>query len=417
MPTAIRLVISRKSLFLLLAIAALLGLGQWLSRSPAATPIRIGVLHSLTGTMSVSEAPLVDAVRLAVEEINASGGLLGRQVELVLADSRSDSTVAAAEAERLIVEEKVSALFACWTSACRKAVKPIVEKHRHLMFYPLQYEGMEASPNIIYTGSAPSQQIIPGTRWALDHFGKHVYLIGSDYIFPRTANRIIRDLVGVVGGKVLQERYVPLGADPSALITKDLRQQQPSVILNTLNGDSNKHFFRALHEAGLDRIPVMSFSVAEVELGAFISDAHPAHYATWSYFQSLPDDDNQRFVKAFQARFGKNRVTSDPIEAAYSGIRLWANAVREAASAAPEQVNPVIGRQTLPGPSGVVAVDASTRHLWKMVRIGKARADGQFDQIEASATTVRPAPFPAYRSIEAWRRLIAEFEAAAEPKP
>jgi len=393
-------------------LATALGLFLLL-RPPPATPIRIGVLHSLSGTMALSERPLVDAVRLAVEEINGAGGLLGRPVEMVIRDGRSDADTFAAEAERLIVTDKVSALFACWTSSCRKAVKPVVEKHRNLMFYPLQYEGLEQSPNIFYTGSTPNQQIIPGTRWALDHLGKRIYLLGSDYIFPRTANLFIRDLVTASGGTLLAERYLPLGASAFDAIVAELRMLQPDVVLNTLNGDSNIAFFNALHEAGLGALPVMSFSVAEVELRAMGPAAlHPNHYAVWSYFQSVPGAANRRFVAAFQARYGTERVTSDPIEAAYVGVRLWTQAVRQADTTEAEQVNRAMLHQSIAAPSGVAAIDSGTRHLWKWVRIGKARADGQFDLVWDSGFEVRPAPFPAYRTLSEWQKLIAELSRA-----
>ena len=382
-------------------------------RPASQAPIRIGVIHSLSGTMAVSGTPLVDAIQLAVEEINAGGGLLGRQVETVIVDGKSDLATFGREAERLIGTEHVSALFACWTSACRKLLAPIVERHDHLLFYSVQYEGMEQSPNIVYTGSTPNQQIIPGTRWAMDRFGRRLYLIGSDYIFPRAANRIITDLVVMDGAEILAERYVPLDADPTAELLADMQRLRPDVIINTLNGDSNRHFLRALRDGGLHDIPVLSFSIAEAELQAFGPELfHPAHFAVWSYFQTTPGDANRRFVTAFRNRFGPGRVTSDPIEAAYNAVHLWANAVRESGTDAPEQINRAIGRQSVAGPSGVVAMDKKTRHLWKRVRIGQARPDGQFDEIEASERAVRPVPFPTYRSVEAWRRIAASDAAA-----
>lgn len=389
-------------------LATVLGIFLLL-RSDPVLPIHIGVLHSLSGTMAVSERPLVDAVRLAVEEINAAGGLLGRPVEMVVVDGRSDDGVFAAEAERLIVSDKVSALFACWTSTCRKAVKPVVEKHRHLMFYPLQYEGLEQSPAIYYTGSAPNQQIIPGTRWAMDALGKRVYLLGSDYLFPRAANLIIRDLVKADRGVVLAERYRPLGAIDFSAVIAEIRALKPDVVLNTVNGDSNTHFFRALHEASLGAIPVVSFSLAEEGLKAIGPEAfHPKHYAVWSYFQSLPGDANRRFVAAFQQRYGAGRVTSDPIEAVYVGVRLWAHAVRDAGTDEPEQVNRAMLQQSTDAPSGITAVDRGTRHLWKQVRIGKARTDGQFELVWNSGDALRPDPFPDYRSQFEWQRLATE---------
>lgn len=403
--------LSRFRIILALVLTAALWL--FLTQRPAPPPIRIGVLHSLIGTMATNEKPLVDAVKLAVEEINAAGGLLGRPVELVVADGRSDDRVFAAEAERLITTEKVSALFACWTSSCRKAVKPVVEKHRHLMFYPIQYEGMEQSPNIFYTGSAPNQQIIPGTMWALNNLGKRVYLIGSDYIFPRTANLVIRDMVAANHDTILAERYRPLGESDFSAITAELRTLKPDLVLNTLNGDSNTHFFRQLHQAGLDSVPIVSFSMSEVDLKANGPDAfHPNHYAVWSYFQSVPGEANRRFIAAFQARFGADRVTCDPIEASYVGVRLWAQAVRDAGTDEPEQVNRAMLLQSTAAPSGIAAIDRTTRHLWKQVRIGKARPDGQFDLVWSSEETVRPMPFPGYRSPSEWQEKIKSLGTA-----
>lgn len=398
--------------FLLLALAAALAL-VYVLRPPAAPPIRIGVLHSLSGTMAASERPLVDAVRLAVEEINAAGGLLGRPVEMVIADGQSDPRVFAAKAEQLIVSEKVSALFACWTSGCRKAVREVVERRQHLMFYPLQYEGLEQSAHLYYTGSAPNQQIVPGTRWALETLGRRVYLVGSDYLFPRAANRIIRDLVRANQGSVLGERYRPLGDPDFDAIVAELRALQPDVVLNTVNGDSNVHFFRALHAAGLGSLPVVSFSVAEDGLAAIPpADFHPNHYAVWSYFQSLPGEANQRFVHSFRQRYGADRVTSDPVEAAYVGVRLWAQAVRDTGTDEPALVDRAMAQQSTAAPSGIAAVDRRTRHLWKPVRIGRARPDGQFELVWESGDTLRPEPFPDYRSRRDWEKLVAELSEA-----
>jgi urea transport system substrate-binding protein len=372
----------------------------------AETPIRIGILHSLTGTMAVSEKPLVDAARMAAEEINAHGGLLGQPVEVVVADGKSDPDVFAAEAERLIEKEHVSVLFGCWTSACRKAVKPVIEKYRHLLFYPVQYEGMEQSANILYTGAAPNQQIVPGTRWAMQKFGQRVYLVGSDYVFPRTANIIISDLINVAGGEILGERYLPLASTEVAAIIKDIAQKKPDVVLNTLNGDSNAVFFAALVKAGLSDLPLVSFSVEENGMLAWNGGQLTRHYGVWSYFQSLPGEGNQRFVDAYRARFGADRVISDPAEAAYVGVHLWAQAVQDVNSDKPGRVNPALLRQSIKSPSGIAAVDADTRHLWKTMRVGKVRADGQFEQVFASGAPLRPSPWPGYRTRERWQALL-----------
>lgn len=390
----------------LLALSLIAALIAWRQHSAAVPNIRIGVLHSLTGTMATSEKPLVDALRLAIEEANAAGGIQGRKIEAVVADCRSDAAYCAQQAERLITREEVSALFGCWTSACRKAVRPVVEKHRHLLFYPVQYEGMEISPNIIYTGAAPNQQIIPGTRWALEKLGKRAYLVGSDYVFPRMANLIIKDLLTAQGGVLAGERYLPLGASAVDALVADIARQRPEVVLNTLNGDSNAHFFAALEKAGLSDLPLVSFSVAEIGMKTWGGGRLGQHYAVWSYFQSLPGEQNRRF--------GAGQATSDPMEASYIGLHLWAQAAREAGSAEPARVQRTILRQTLLAPEGMVAIDPDARHLWKTPRIGKARPDGQFDIVWDAGRPLEPIPFPSYRPRDEWLRLL---QSAEKPQP
>ncbi len=387
-----------------LAVVMLYAVWLFLSRSENKPHIKIGVLHSLSGTMAVSETPLVDAVRLAVEEANQSGGLNGRQIEMVVADCRSDAAYCAQQAEKLIAKDGVQALFGCWTSDCRKAVKAVVEKYHHLLFYPLQYEGLEQSPDIIYTGAAPNQQIIPMALWALQRQGKRFYLIGSDYIFPRTANLIAKDVLLAQGGQLLGERYVPLGASDMAAVVKEIAAQHPDFVLNTLNGDSNLHFFRALHDAGISaaKVPVFSTSVAEVALAAIGPDLTTGHYAAWNYFQSLDSPENKAFVERFKGRFGKDRVLNDPMEASYIGVKLWVAAVREHGSTDLALVKTTLAQQTLLAPEGIVAVDFDTRHLWKMAYVGKARADGQFEIVWRSAQPIHPIPFPSYRSRAEW---------------
>lgn len=377
--------------------------------------IKIGVLHSLSGTMAVSETPLVDAMRLAVEEANQSGGLNGQTIEMIVADCRSDTAYCAQQAEKLITQDGVQALFGCWTSDCRKAVKAVVEKYHHLLFYPLQYEGLEQSPDIIYTGAAPNQQIIPMALWALQNQGKRYYLIGSDYIFPRTANRTVKDVLLAQDGQLLGERYLPLGASDMAAVVREIAAQRPDFVINTLNGDSNLHFFRALRAAGIDaeKIPVFSTSIAEVELAAIGADLVAGHYAAWNYFQSVDSDENKAFVARFRQRFGKERVLDDPMEAAYIGVKLWADSVRNAGTADLTQVKNILAQQSMAAPQGIVAVDFNSGHLWKTVRIGRARADGQFDIVWQSDAAVHPAPFPFYRSRPEWRAEQQAFAGVA----
>lgn len=377
-------------------------------------PLKIGVIHALTGTMSVSESPMVDAVRLALEEINHQGGLLGQPLEMVLVDSQGDDARAASEAERLITRERVSVLFACWTSSCRKAVKPVVERLGHIMFFSVAYEGMEHSPNIIYTGAAPNQQIIPGAHWAMERFGKRVFLVGSDIIFPRIANVMLRDLIQSNQGEVLAERYLPLGSGAVETIVEEIGRTKPDVVLNTLNGDSNAPFFATLANAGLANLPLVSFSAAEEEMMAWGGGRLTRHYGVWGYFQSLPGEENRRFVTAFQSFLGAHRVTSDPMEATYVGVLLWANAVRHEHTAEPARINSTILHLSVSTPSGIAAVDMANRHIWKMVRVGRVLPDGQFEQVHASTAPMRPYPWPVFRSREEWRTLLSQF-AQGEP--
>lgn len=368
--------------------------------------IKIGILHSLTGTMALNETSLVDALQLGLEESNATGGINGQTIVAVVADCRSDAAYCAQQAERLITEEKVDALFGCWTSACRKAVKPIVEKHRHLLFYPLQYEGMEISPNIIYTGATPNQQIIPAVNWAVENLGNKAYLVGSDYVFPRMANIMIKDILKAQGGVVAGERYLTLGDSDMAALVGDIVKQRPQVIFNTLNGDSNAAFFAALEKAGLANLPMLSFSVAETGMKAWGGARLTRHYAAWNYFQSLPGEENRLLQAAYQARYGAGKMISDPMQASCIAMHLWVQAAREAGSAEPAKVQRTILRQSLRAPEGVVSVDAETRHLWKTPRIGKIRPDAQFDIVWDAGKPLEPVPFPSYRYREEWLKLL-----------
>ena len=401
----------RNKIILIVAIAAaaalLLSLLLYEHYGRGMPVIKIGVLHSLSGTMATSEAPLVDAIRLAVEEANRSGGIKGRQIEMIVSDCRSDAEYCAQQAEKLITRDDVRALFGCWTSACRKAVKPMVEKHHHLLFYPLQYEGLEESPDIFYTGAVPNQQIIPAVIWALQHKLKRFYLIGSDYVFPHTENLIAGEILRANGGRVLAERYMPLAEKNFSAVAGEIARLKPDAILNTLNGDSNNHFFSALHKAGItaESTPVISTSIAEVELAAMDGSLMTGNYAVWSYFQNIDSAENKAFIAKFKKRFGRDRVLDDPMEASYIGVRMWINAVREAGSADLSLVKTLLKQQSMRAPEGVVAMDFSNNHLWKTVRIGKARDDGQFDVVWQSGQPVRPAPFPYYRSRSAWAAM------------
>jgi urea transport system substrate-binding protein len=391
------------------AIGAAVGASRWRKREP----IRIGVLHSMTGTMAISERSLVDAVNLAVEEINASGGLLGRRVEVVIADGRSRSDVFAKEAEHLLQNVKVAAIFGCWTSASRKTVRPVIERNGGLLFYPVQFEGLELSPNIVYSGASANQQIVPAVRWCVDHIGRRAFLIGSDYVYPRAANAIARDYLILSGARVTGEEYVPLGTRDFGATVESIRAARPDFILNTLNGDSNVAFFDALHAAGITskELPVMSLSLGEDELRTIGLGKAAGNYASWTYFQSIDTAANREFVSKFRARFGSHRVTSDAIATAYASVHLWAQAVRQArAEDAHEVLAALRDDQSIQTPAGLMFLDPVTQYAWRPVRIGRIRPDGQFDLVWSSRRPVRPQPFPLSRTVEEWELFLARWQ-------
>jgi len=362
---------------------------------PTREPIKIGVLHSLTGTMSISEISVKDGTLLAVEEINAAGGVLGRPLEAVIEDGASDLQTFAQKAKQLLLEAQVAVVFGCWTSASRKAVQPAFERCSGLLFYPVQYEGLEQCPNIFYTGAAPNQQIVPGVNYLLAQGKRKIFLLGSDYIFPRTANLIVKAQLAALGGELAGEVYLPLGSREVGEAIADILAVKPDAILNTLNGCSNVAFFLHLREAGLkpEDLPVMSVSVAEEEVRTIGPSNIAGHLVVWNYFQTVDTPENRKFVKAYKARYGENRVTDDPIEAAYLGVYLWKQAVEKAGSTDVVKVRAAAKNIEFAAPSGKVKIDAQTQHTWKTVRIGKVRLDGQIEEIWNSGAPVRPDPF------------------------
>ena len=380
----------------------LLGLCWWYFGRATGKPIPVGVLHSFTGPMAASERAVADATLLAIEEVNTDGGLLGREVEPVIADGASDEEVFAREAERLITSADVSTLFGCWTSASRKAVRSVVERLDHLLVYPVQYEGFELSPNILYVGAAPNQQIVPAVKWSFDHLGGRFFIVGSDYIFPRMA---------ALRGEIVGEEYIPLASMDVKTVVNRIVRSRPDVVLNTINGTTNAAFFSELRQAGISpsELPTMSFSIAEVELRDWNLTRMEGEYAAWNYFQSLETAENREFVARFRERYGEDRVVGDPMEAAYVGVHLWAQAVRDAGSFEPRKIRGALADQSYLAPGGMVYVDRFSQHVWKTVRIGRIQRDGQFEIVWSSEKPVRPIPFPAYRSPPEWESLLLKF--------
>jgi urea transport system substrate-binding protein len=358
--------------------------------------IKVGVLHSLSGTMSISETSVKDATLMAIEEINAKGGVMGKKIEPVIEDGASDWPTFAEKTKKLIQQDKVSVIFGCWTSASRKAVLPVVESLKGLLFYPVQYEGLEASPNIFYTGATTNQQIVPAVQYLVDQKKTKFFLLGSDYVFPRTSNTIIKaQLAATPGTSVVAEEYTPLGHTDYATVIAKIRASDADVVFNTLNGDSNVAFFKQLKDAGItsDRLTTLSVSIAEEEVRGIGADVMAGHLTAWNYFQTTSTPQNDTFVKAYKAKYGNNRVTDDPIEAGYIGVYLWKAAVEKAGSVEVEKVRTAAKGIEFPAPEGTVKINGENQHISKTVRIGKARADGMFDEVWNSGKPAEPDPF------------------------
>ena len=379
----------------------------WLSISfltPKKT-IKIGILHSLTGSLAASELPMVDAAMLAITEINAAGGVMGRKIEPIIADGKTDETVFATEAERLITQENVVAIFGCWTIPSRKAVRDVVEKYKNLLFYPLQFEGLEDSPNVIYTSTTPNQQAIPGTIWCIQNLGKRFFLVGSD---PFT-DEIIKDTLHAYGGEVVGQEYISLTDTNLDPIIKKIVTAKPDVIINNIEGNTNLKFFTALRKAGIspEKIPTMSFSISESELQLFNTNSMTGDYATWSYFQSIDRPENRLFIKKIKAHYGEKHVVDDPMEAAYYSIYFWKQAVEKAGSTNTDNVRQGLKNQAFNAPQGVIHMNGEGHYVWQCVKVGKIRSDKQFTIVWDSKKTVKTVPYPPTRSREEWEKLLA----------
>ncbi len=357
--------------------------------------VQVGILHSLSGTMAISEVSLRDAELMAIEEINAAGGVLGKQIEPIVEDGASDWPTFAEKARKLLQQDKVATIFGGWTSASRKAMLPVVEQNNGLLWYPVQYEGMEQSPNIFYTGATTNQQIVPAIDWMLENQGKNIFLVGSDYVFPRTANKIVNAQLKAKGGTVVAEEYTPLGHTDYNTIISKIKAEKPDAIFNTLNGDSNVAFFKQLKDAGItpEDIPVMSVSVAEEEIRGIGTDVLEGHYAAWNYYQTTDTPENKTFVENYKAKYGEDRVTGDPIEAAYIAVYLWKEAVEKAGSFEVDKVKEASDGIEFKAPGGVVKIDGETQHIYKTVRIGEVQADGLFKEVWNSGEQVKPDPY------------------------
>jgi len=386
------------------------------SLAQAADTIKVGVLHSLSGTMAISETVLKDVTLMAIDEVNAKGGVLGKQIEPVVVDPASNWPLFAEKARELISQKKVTVVFGCWTSVSRKSVLPVFEELNSLLFYPVQYEGEELSKNVFYTGAAPNQQAIPAVDYLMSKEGgaaKRWVLLGTDYVYPRTTNKILRAYLkanGVVEADIMEE-YTPFGHSDYQTIIANIKkfasEGKRTAVVSTINGDSNVPFYKELGNQGLKAkdVPVVAFSVGEEELRGVDTKPLVGHLAAWNYFQSIKAPANDEFKKKWAA-YAKAKniaghkdkpITNDPMEAAYIGFNMWVQAVKKACSTDTDKVIAAMAGQTFPAPSGIMSkMDEKNHHLHKAVFIGEVKADGQFNVVWKTSGPVKAKPWSPY---------------------
>jgi urea transport system substrate-binding protein len=357
--------------------------------------IKVGSLNSLSGPMAISEVTVRDAIKLAVDEINGAGGVMGKQIQLIGEDGASEPTVFAEKAEKLISSDCVAAVFGGWTSSSRKAMLPVFESANSLLYYPVQYEGLEASKNIFYTGATTNQQIVPALDYLKERGVKSLYLVGSDYVFPQTANRIIKAYADANGIDIKGEDYPPLGSTDFSTIVNKVRTADADAVFNTLNGDSNVAFFREYRNVGLtpQDMPVVSVSIAEEEVGGIGVQNITGQLTAWNYYQTTDTPENKAFVDAYKKTYGAGKPTSDPMEAAYVSVYLWKSTVEKAQSFDVKAIQDNAGGVSFDAPEGTVTIDGENHHITKTARIGEIRADGLIYTVWESAGPIEPDPF------------------------
>ncbi|CCQ41351.1 TPA: urea ABC transporter substrate-binding protein [Yersinia enterocolitica] len=377
----------------------------------AADTIKVGILHSLSGTMAISETPLKDMALMSIDDINAHGGVLGKQLEPVIVDPASNWPLFAEKARQLLTQDKVAVVFGAWTSVSRKSVLPVFEELNGLLFYPVQYEGEEMSPNVFYTGAAPNQQAIPAVEYLLSEDGgaaKRFILLGTDYVYPRTTNKILRAFLHSKGiqDKDIEEVYTPFGYSDYQTIVSNIKKfsaDGKTAVISTINGDSNVPFYKELANQGIKAtdVPVIAFSVGEEELRGIDTKPLVGNLAAWNYFQSVDNPTNKKFVEQWKAYAKAHKlpnadtaVTNDPMEATWVGMHMWAQAVEKAKSTDVDKVRAAMADQTYPAPSGfTLTMDKTNHHLHKPVMIGEIEADGQFNVVWQTDAPIRAQPW------------------------
>ncbi|MEH3142564.1 MAG: urea ABC transporter substrate-binding protein [Mycobacterium kyogaense] len=357
--------------------------------------VKIGAINSLSGGLAVSESVIRDAIVLAVEQVNASGGVLGKQLQLVGEDGTSEPTIFAEKAQKLVQSDCVAAVFGGYTSASRKAMLPVFEDNDALLYYGQQYEGLESSPNIFYTGATTNQQIIPSLDYLKAQGVKSLYLVGSDYVFPRTSNAIVKAYAKANGIEIKGEDYTPLGSTDFSTIVNKIRTADADAVFNVVVGDSLVAFFREYQNSGLtaEAMPVMSMCVGEEEVRSIGARTLEGQLSSWNYYQTLDTPQNTKFVADFKKRFGADRVTSDPMESAYAAVYVWKASVEKAKSFATNDIRSAAGGVSIDAPEGTMTVDGENHHVTKTARIGRVGPDGLIYQVWQSPAPIEPDPY------------------------
>jgi urea transport system substrate-binding protein len=381
--------------------------------TPTGGTVKVGVLQSLSGTMAISEVAVRDSELMAIDEINAAGGVMGKKIEPIVEDGESKPEVFAQKIETLISEDKVSVVFGGWTSASRKAMKPVVEGLKGLLFYPVQYEGLEVSPNIFYTGATTNQQIIPALDYLKEKGLTKVFLVGSDYVFPRTANKEIKAYAAANGMTIAGEEYLQLGDTNVQTVVQKVLDAKPQVVFNTLNGDTNVAYFKELKAKGNtpDKIQTVSVSIAEEEVAGVGVDNVAGTLTSWNYYQTTDLPANTKFVADFKAKYGADRHTDDPIEAGYNSVYIWKAAVEKAGSFDVPAVIKAAAGIKLDTPEGPLTVHAYNHHVYKTARIGEIGTDGLIKEVWNSGSPIEPDPC---LDLAPWAKGLADGQARQE---
>lgn len=387
-------------------LASLLGGGE--------RTVRIGLLHSKTGFLRISEESLLDAEVLAIEEINAAGGVANHRIVWSAPDCQSDPTVFATQARRLIEQEEAVALFGSWSSECRKAILPILDERNSLLFFPGNFEGIEQSKRVVYTGGAANQTVLPAVRWAFDTLkARRFFVVGLDEVWSRCCGEIAKDAIQAAGATTVGEFHSPSLATNIDAIIEAIRQAKPDVVLNFLSGGSNGAFYASIRPAGFtpEKLPVIAFGFSEDESRRF----HPAdvegQYAAWNYFQSSNRPENRDFVRRFRARFGAERSVGDAMVAAYNGVKFWAQAVREVGTTDVTSVTNILNRQSMDAADGIVTIDTDSQAVWRPFHLGRVRPGGeQFEVVWSILKPIRPVRYVGTRTAEQWQALLDGFK-------